>query len=121
LLAEEGVGYLYEQTGPVPGVFFAATCAPVSKVQENRKGLLQNLVGAVALDVHDEAHATCVVLEPWIVEALLWGTMVTHPYPPLSSYGFSRNHEGSFHSQRDCSHSNALKTNRSHRNDTASP
>jgi len=69
----EGVRHLDEHAGAVAGVDFAATGPAVVQVLQHLDRLLEDAVRFVALDVHHEADAAGVVLEPRVVQTLLLG------------------------------------------------
>src|SRR6185436_16332679 len=71
-LLEEGVRQLDEDAGAVAGVDLAAACTAVIEVLEDLDALFDDGVRLLALDVHDEADATGVMLELRVIEALLW-------------------------------------------------
>ena len=73
LVVEELVGGLDEDAGAVAGVDLGAAGAAVVEVGERLDRLLDDHVGAVSLEVHEEADAARVVLEAGIVETLLRG------------------------------------------------
>src|SRR5262249_1761950 len=66
LATQERVGHLHQDAGAVAGERIAAACAPVRQVLEDREALLDDVVRALALDVHHEADAAGVVLDAWI-------------------------------------------------------
>src|SRR5262249_8351545 len=63
-------GDLNQDAGAVAGVHLAAARAAVLEVDEDLKRLPDDRVGALSLDVHDEADATRVVLGVGIVQPL---------------------------------------------------
>ena len=49
--------------------WIGARRAAVREVVQDREALLDDVVGLLALDVRDEAHAAGVVLVAWVVQA----------------------------------------------------
>src|SRR6185369_13063102 len=78
LAAEERVRDLDEDAGAVAGVRIAAARAPVRQVLEDREPLLHDVVRALALHVHDEADAACVVLDLRVLQPA--GPSLCHDY-----------------------------------------
>ena len=67
LSAEESVGDLQEQSGPVPRVGIAAAGTAVREVDQHLDALLNDLVTRPALDVSYETDATGIVFEAGVV------------------------------------------------------
>ncbi len=79
LAPEEAVRHLQQDAGAVAGVRLAAARAAVLEVDEHLQGMLDDGVRGHPLQMRDEADATRVVLEAWIVEAMRPGsTVVLH-------------------------------------------
>ena len=76
---EEAVRQRGEDAGAVAGVHFRAARAAMIDVAEHGRGVDQDLVAALALDVRDEADAAGVVLEGGVVETDLARTGVRAP------------------------------------------
>lgn len=70
-LGEELVRELNQDARAVARVRLAATRAAMVEVDENLDALLDDLVGLLALHVHDEADAAGIVLELRVVKSLL--------------------------------------------------
>ena len=65
----------------VAGAPVARDRAPVREVVEQLERLLDDVAGADAVDVGDEADATGIVLVSWVVQSLLFA----HPLSPERS------------------------------------
>jgi hypothetical protein len=85
-LAKKLVRRLHEDAGAVAGVHLAAAGAAVQQVDEKLKRLPHDGVRAHALDVDNEANATCVFLETRIVESLAGRTPRFAVHKRRSSY-----------------------------------
>ncbi|MDF3022347.1 MAG: hypothetical protein K0Q92_3650 [Steroidobacteraceae bacterium] len=72
-LLQEGVRHLDQHAGAVPGVHLGAAGAAVIQILQDLDALFDDGVRFAALDVHDEADATGVMLELGVIEALLCG------------------------------------------------
>ena len=67
---QKGVGHLHQDAGAVAGVGFAAARSTVVEVDEDFKGLADDLVGFFPFDIDQESHPAGVVLEGGVVETL---------------------------------------------------
>ena len=70
---QKTVRYLHQYPGPVAGVFLTPARSAMVEVLEDGQGLLDELVGCVALDVDNKADTAGVVLKRRVVQALLGG------------------------------------------------
>ena len=75
LPAQETIGHLDQNAGPVPRVRLAAAGAAVQQVDQQLQPLLDDSVRTPTLDIHDEADATGVLLVRRVVEALRAGRL----------------------------------------------
>ena len=64
------VGNLYQDAGAVPGIGLSAAGTAVIEIQQNLESAADDVVGALALHVGQEADAAGVVLEGRVIEAL---------------------------------------------------
>ena len=75
---KKGMRHLEQDAGAVAGVGLAAACAAVAQVHQGRQRLAQDPVGALAVDIGDEADATRIVLPAWIVKSVIEHTWIGH-------------------------------------------
>ena len=76
LAAEELVRNLQQHAGAVAGARIASARAAMGQVVEHLHALAHDIVRALALDVDDEADATCVVLVRGDRRGLAFGGML---------------------------------------------
>src|SRR5262249_29519272 len=81
----EPIRHLEQDAGSVAGGGLAAARPAMEEILQDRQRLRDDGVGLPALDVHDEADATRVVLVPGVVEALRGRKIRTrHHHPRLA-------------------------------------
>jgi hypothetical protein len=69
LPGEQLVRDLDQYSGAVAGLRIAAASAAMRKIDQNLDSLGDDIVGSVAVNVHDEADATRVTLVPGMIQA----------------------------------------------------
>jgi hypothetical protein len=79
-VAQQRIGELDQAPRPVADQGIGADRAAVIEVQQDLDAAPDDVVGFLALDVRDEAHAARIVLVPRVIEAL--GVRQAHRFSP---------------------------------------
>ena len=93
--AQERIGHLNDQPGPVAGQRVAPAGAAMRQVLQDGQALLHDGVRLDAVEVGDEADAAGVVLEAWVIEPLSFQSSpcALHDARPHSTRRFGLQHQ----------------------------
>jgi hypothetical protein len=70
LLAEELMGHLEENAGPISRFRISSTGSAMAQIDQDLKSLHHNIMGLASLDVGDDSHPTAIMLVLWVVKTL---------------------------------------------------